>query len=358
MFVKLQHAAPSSAHSGVQRLSNAFILFMDCFSDRCSGRHRRWMVPGRGPTISRELEQAEKEMEGGRYSLARQRFLELRQRRPQSDEAAYQLGICEEKLGRLDAALTAWSGVPADSPFFIKASIGSALTLMNLGRYSQAERVLMSIPRHTGPYAAHVRQQIELVLRIEGRTQEARDIILEAWPEASDPSDVLKRLYELEVTPIPVDYVRAALKQGDPNDDRVWLGLGNLALWTGQLEESARWLDACVRKRPDDQPVWLARLRWRWRQQTSRLRLAANQVNAAWFLPTEVLRIRASIVARKATIVKNARFCWLLLPRNQGMQRPGRGLPSSPAARAGVLMSTRTASGKPRRVPGVSATTI
>ncbi len=94
-----------------------------------------------------DLDQAEKHMAGGRYSLARQRFLGLRTRRPQSCEVAYQLGLCEEKLGHLEAALTVWASIPADSPLFIKASVGRALTLMNLGRYSLAEQLLRSIPR-------------------------------------------------------------------------------------------------------------------------------------------------------------------------------------------------------------------
>jgi len=267
----------------------------------------------------RELDQAEKDMAGGRYSLARQQFLGLRNQRPQSGEVAYQLGLCEERLGHLEAALKVWSGVPADSPLFIKASIGRALTLMNLGRYALAEELLVSIPRNTGPYAGHVRHQIEVLLRIQGRIQEARDLILEAWPGASDPSDVLKRLYELEVAPLPVDYVRTALKRADPNDDRVWLGQGNLALWTGRFEEAGRWLDACVRKRPDDQPVWLARLSLAMSAgDLDAALLAANHVRAAWFLPLEVLRIRARIVAAEGNDQAELRILLALVAKDPG----------------------------------------
>ena len=59
----------------------------------------------------RELDQAEKDMAGGRYHLARQGFLGLWTRRPHSGEVAYQLGLCEEKLGHLEAALATWSEV-------------------------------------------------------------------------------------------------------------------------------------------------------------------------------------------------------------------------------------------------------
>ena len=51
-------------------------------------------------------------------------------------------------------------------------------------------------------------------------------------------------------------------RRRDPDDDRVWLGKANLAMLVGSYEEAARWLDACLRRRPDDQPVWRARLEW------------------------------------------------------------------------------------------------
>ena len=196
----------------------------------------------------RELAQAEKEMAGGRYRPARDRLAALRRRRPGSGEVAYQLGLCEEKLGHLEAAVTAWSGIAADSPLFVKASVARALALMNLGRYSLAEELLATIPRNTGPYATHVRYQIEILLRIEGRAQEARDLIVESWPGAPDPSDVLEKIYQLDDRRFPINYVKEALKKGDPNDDRVWLGQANLAIWSGRLPDAARWLDACVRQ--------------------------------------------------------------------------------------------------------------
>jgi tetratricopeptide (TPR) repeat protein len=246
----------------------------------------------------RELKLAAMEFESGAYRLARQRLVELAKKRPGSNDVAYQLGLCEEKLGHVDAALTAWSSVPASSPLFIKASIGRALVLMNAGRFSLAEEVLAVAPRGRGPYAAHVRQQIELLLRIEGRTQEARQLIVEAWPGAADPSQVVQRLYLLDDAPFPLNYVTQALKKGDPNDDRVWLGQANLATWSGRFQEAARWLDACESRRPDDQSVWLARLALAISaRDPDAARLAVTHLKAAWFLPLEVSRLRAWLAA-------------------------------------------------------------
>ena len=53
----------------------------------------------------REFNQAQADMAAGRIRSARQRFVVLKSRRPQSGEVAYELGLCEEKLGHLEAAL-------------------------------------------------------------------------------------------------------------------------------------------------------------------------------------------------------------------------------------------------------------
>ena len=199
------------------------------------------------------LLQAETDFTGGRYHLARQRLSVLTKQRPGSSEAAYQLGLCEEKLGHFDAALRVWSEVAPDSAFHVKASIGRVLVLMNSGRFSQAEELLASLPRGKGPYAAHLQQQFEDVLRTEGRMQECRRLIAQSWPGSSDPPGVLKRLYLLETSPFPVDFVKAAIKRGPADDDRIWLAEAHLAIWSGRFADAARWLDACEKKLPDDQ---------------------------------------------------------------------------------------------------------
>jgi enediyne biosynthesis protein E4 len=242
----------------------------------------------------RELAQVESDMSNGRVHVARQRLVKLRSSRPKSAEVAYQLGLCEEKLGHLEAALTEWSAVAADSPFFLKAAVGRALTLMNTGRYARAEELLVTLPRNSGPYAVHIRSQLEMLLWIEGRTREARELVFEAHPGSADPFQVLRILYDLDNSSPPIEHVRRSLQSGDSNDDRVWLGRANLATWLGRFDEAARWLDPCVQRRPDDQAVWLAQLSLAMASRdVDRARDALRHVKAAWFLPLEVLRIRA-----------------------------------------------------------------
>ena len=63
----------------------------------------------------------------------------------------------------------------------------------------------------------------------------------------------------------PVETIRDFLERASklaPDDDRVWLGRANLAIRTGAHDEAGRWLDLCQLRRPEDVPVWRARLDW------------------------------------------------------------------------------------------------
>ncbi len=248
----------------------------------------------------RDLAQAEKELENGRYHLARQHFLELAKRKPASAEAAYQLGLCEEKLGHGAAALNVWSRIETSSPLFIKSAIGRVLVLMNSGKFAQAEDLLRTLPRDRGAYSGHVRHQLELLLRVEGRDAEARALIVESWPGAASPSEVLSKLFMLEDGPFPLDYVKNALAHGDANDDRVWLGRANLATWRGQYDEARSWLDSCERSRPADPAVWQARLTLALAcGDAQAARSAAEHLDTSWMLQADVLRLRAWFAARR-----------------------------------------------------------
>ena len=70
---------------------------------------------------------------------------------------------------------------------------------------------------------------------------------------------------ELRFSPPPVEAVRTTLERAAalaPDDDRVWLGRANLAIRTGAYDEAKKWLDACQARRPENAPIWRARLDW------------------------------------------------------------------------------------------------
>jgi enediyne biosynthesis protein E4 len=245
-----------------------------------------------------EFARAEQDAAGGRYQLAQKRLARLTKQRPGSSEAAYQLGLCEDNLGNRRAAIAAWSTVTAGSPLFTKAAIGRTWVLINTGKLSLAENVLASLPRGGGPDAMQLRQAREHLLRLEGRTQEARALIVASWQGAPDPSYALKRLHMLEDAAFPLDYLKKVLAVGDPEDDRVWLGQASLWTWQGRFDEAAKSLDACLARRPLDQAVWLATLSLATSSRNAALaRRAVEHLDAGWFLPFEVLRLRAWFAA-------------------------------------------------------------
>ena len=72
------------------------------------------------------LGEAKREFESGRFADARARLLALEARWPGQAEVAYQLGLCEQLLGRLDEAMAAWARVPAGSLYSERAALHRA----------------------------------------------------------------------------------------------------------------------------------------------------------------------------------------------------------------------------------------
>jgi len=246
-----------------------------------------------------DLEEAQREMGSGHFHLARERLTELIKRRPGSTEAVYQLGLCEEKLGRTDAALAAWSRIPPASSLALKADLGRARLLLNAGRFAPAEKLLLSLKSDRRPETVQVLQSLELLFRYQGRTADVRELILEEWALADDQATVLRRLYLLDHSAFPVDYVRQGLETGDPNDDRVWLGKANLAAWCGRFDEASRWLVACQQRRPQDLAVWRARLELaRSAGDLDTVMRALDQLPLSRFTALELLELRAWLAGR------------------------------------------------------------
>src|SRR5947209_8152506 len=73
-----------------------------------------------------ELGRARRDMETGRYEAARGRLARLSAGWPGRAEVGYTLGVCEQELGRDDAALAAWSALPPRSPFAARAALPTA----------------------------------------------------------------------------------------------------------------------------------------------------------------------------------------------------------------------------------------
>src|SRR5262249_34573962 len=150
-------------------------------------------------------------------------------------------------LAAATAALEAWAKVPADSRYFGRACVLRATHLINTGRYTPAEEILI---KALADPAVTPRIDLERALsrlyRFQGRFDEVRQIIRGLWSRSPTPAGDLKELWTLDHSPMPVEAWRRALEAADHDDDRVWLGRANLEITTGRFDEAAGWLDRCL----------------------------------------------------------------------------------------------------------------
>jgi len=210
-----------------------------------------------------DLAAAVTDMNAGRYAKARSRLTELVAQRPTWGEAAYQLGVCEQARGRTEAALDALARVPRDSERAGWSDVRSSRLEMDRGRFARCEELLVLAAATAGSHVAEARWGLVLLLRMEGRFDEARRWLEDGFDQMSSPIVTLRRSYKLDIDPFPIEGVRRALERAGkqaPDDDRVWLGRAHLAMRIGDFAEAARWLDRCLASRPEDPVVWRMKL--------------------------------------------------------------------------------------------------
>jgi tetratricopeptide (TPR) repeat protein len=245
------------------------------------------------------LEWAKGRMAAGRFAEARAWLAGQTER----DEADYLLGICEHALGHPEAALAAWSVVPPGSDFATRALLARAQTLVgDFGRFADAEPLLQTARRGTGPAAVEARYALFQLFFYQGRHDEMRRLLEEGWRWAPDPAADLRDHWRIDNAAVGLEPVRAAVEEATrraPDDDRVWLAQANVAILTGHYDDARRRLDSCLRRRPDDPAVWRARLRGaRAAADLAEVRRALPHVPADRLSPSEWLDLRAWIAAR------------------------------------------------------------
>ena len=221
----------------------------------------------------RAMAEIKREIQAGRHGHAARKLVVLSAWKPDSDEAAYLLGVCEKARGQAQAAFQAWERVSPGSPFSARAIQGRMELLIERGRLADAETLIiqaMSDPRGDG---SRLGPFLGLVYSMQGRVEERERVIEACWDRLNEAGEggseraiLLVRLHiQLGRETPPVEEVRSFLDQvarSASEDDRGWLGKAKLATRVGKYDEAARWLEACLRRRPDDIPVWRARLDW------------------------------------------------------------------------------------------------
>jgi predicted Zn-dependent protease len=267
----------------------------------------------------RDLAEIEDEIRDNRHGTAARKLHTLLAWQPDSDEALSLLGTCEFARGRLQAAADAWTRVRPGSRFAPQAILGRLQCEMERGRLAEAEQIVRdaledpridgaSLPILLGPVYCQQGRVDETLALIETRW----DALNKAGQGASEPAIQLARAHvELRSRIIPVEVIRAALDQAAglaPEDDRVWLGKADLAIRLGSYDEAAKWLDDCSRRRPQDVPVWRARLKLaRAVGRVADAREAMRHLPANEFDPAEVRRLVAWLAGREGDTASELR---------------------------------------------------
>jgi enediyne biosynthesis protein E4 len=217
----------------------------------------------------RAMIEIKQEVRAGRHGHAAQKVAMLLAWQPDSDEALYLLGVCEKARGQLQAALSAWERVSPSSPFSARAIQGRTELLIERGRLADAETLIIQAMSDPRGDRSKLGPLLGLVYSLQGRVEERQRVIEACWDHlneadegGSEPAILLVRLHIQTPT---IEEARSFLDQVArlaPDDDRGWLGKAQVAIHDVSYDEAARWLAACLRRRPDDIPVWRVRLDW------------------------------------------------------------------------------------------------
>ncbi len=184
---------------------------------------------------------AETEMASNRFAIAASKLTTVLAHYPGSDEAAYLLGICEQKRGQSRVAAEMLSRVTPGSAFSHKAILAHMRLYHDQGQLAAAEQVILDAARDGRNETTDVRVLLVPIYSQLGCLAKAGQLIEDQWEHlnatgqgASERAIDLVRMHiTLDFRPNPVENVRAYLDQARqmaPDDDRVWLGLANLAL--------------------------------------------------------------------------------------------------------------------------------
>lgn len=219
------------------------------------------------------IEEIEAQIVAGQNGLAARNLDSLLAWKPGLIEAIYLLGVCEKARGRPEAAFQAWTRIPPASPLWGQTVLGRTELLVEHGRLADAEQLVKLVQKDAQDGGPVVSMALVPMYCQQGRFEEAGRLIEAQWDRlsqagegASEQAIKFVRLYiEIQRQTALIAAARVYLEQAAtmaPDDDRVWLGRADLAIRDGSYDQAARWLDACLRRLPEDASVWRAKLKY------------------------------------------------------------------------------------------------
>jgi tetratricopeptide (TPR) repeat protein len=264
--IELEQRSPRGTSSRRWRrvLPAILIIVIPIFS---LGGWRMWQAR----RYARALALVNAQMAAGQNGLASRNLIALLDWKPDSDEAMYLLGVCERARGRAEPALESWARVPPDSPFWAPAIHGCRELKVERGLLADAEQ-LIKLAQQTAPEKSFLLNDLFVpIYCFQGRIEDASRLIEDEWNHLNrngeGATEMAIKAVQLHMVvkrsiadPGPTrDYLAKASRVA-PKDDRVWLGRAELAIRDGSFDLAAGLLDDCLKRRPDDVPVWRAKL--------------------------------------------------------------------------------------------------
>jgi tetratricopeptide (TPR) repeat protein len=163
----------------------------------------------------------ELEMANGRFAIAARDLTSLLEHEPDSDEAAFLLGRCEQERARTEAAAKAFARIAPGSAFAHKAILARMRLFHDKGQFAAAEQLINEVAEDPRSDRAHVRALLVPIYSQLGRLDEAQRLLEDWWEHlnetgegASEPAiDQVRMHIELAFRPNPVENVRAYLDQ-------------------------------------------------------------------------------------------------------------------------------------------------
>ena len=133
------------------------------------------------------VEQAREAMNAGRLGVARERLARLAERFQSDGEVHVLLGECELARGNREDALAAWARVAPSSEHFGRAALLRATHLINSGRYTPAEEILLqALVQPARPERYELERALSRLYRFQGRSDDVRRVLRGSWTRALD----------------------------------------------------------------------------------------------------------------------------------------------------------------------------
>ena len=252
-----------------------------------------------------ELARADRELAAGRYGQALGRLERLSTRWTGRAEVEYPRGVCEAALGHVDAALAAWERVPRDSSLGGRAILDRARLAAGSwpARHCRGKRRVGAgrpeRPRSGGGEPGRSDRPLHRSPACNPAPNRT------ALADLRDQAGLLRLHWQLDTQPSLILAIGERLQRmarEAPDDDRVLLGLADLATIQGRYVEADELLRKCEASRAADPDVLMARLRWALDAEhpdeaiSAASNLPANQVS-----PAEAAGLAARLAALRGT---------------------------------------------------------